>query len=209
MPKVSYNRILDEHLHTLIAQGNHEALERLTRRYYHHALTLCHDLLHQYPKTGITTQELMTVCEGSFVSVIEKYDPALSSFFSFWKDTTIHRLMDYLIDNSYHDDSTGFKGNISIDQEFDDNHTLSDYICEKDDDREKKRKIFEIKSVIAKNEELFTQQETALLNLVLDGYTIPELEHSGVMSRSGLYLTFNNAVEKLQTLVKKIKINKF
>ena len=32
MPKVSYNRILDEHLHTLISQGNHEALERLKRR---------------------------------------------------------------------------------------------------------------------------------------------------------------------------------
>ena len=35
MPKVSYNRILDEHLHTLIAQGNHEALERLKRRYHY------------------------------------------------------------------------------------------------------------------------------------------------------------------------------
>ena len=208
MPKVSYNRLLDEHLHTLIAQGNHEALEKLKKRYFYHSLSLCHDLLKQYPKTGVSLEELMTVCDGLFVFVVEKFDPSLSSFFSFWKDTTIHRVMDYLIDNSYRIDSSGFNGNVSIDQELEDNHPLSDYICEKDDNRERKRKIFEIKSVIARNDDIFTKQETALLNLVLDGYTVAELEHSGVMSRSNLYLTFNNALTKLQKLVRKVKGNK-
>ena len=205
MPKVSYNRILDEHLHTLIAQGNHEALERLKRRYRYHSYGLCHDLLNHYQKTGITITELMAVCEDLFVFIVEKYDPSQSTFFSFWKETTTHRLIDYLVDNSYKADSTDINGNISLDQEFEDKHTISDYIHETDDLREKKRKIFEIKNVIAKNDDVFTKQEAAILNLVLNGYTIADLEHSGVMSRSALYLTFNNAVSKLQKLVKRIK----
>ena len=208
MPKVSYNRILDEHLHALVAQGNHEALVKLKRRYHYHSLALCRDLLNQYQKTGIAIQELLAVCEDTFIFVIQKYDSSLSSFFSFWKDSTIHRLMDYLIDNAYKEDSNGINGNISIDQTFDDNHSLSDYIFEKDDDRERKRKIFEIKNVIVQNEDIFTKQEIALLNMILDGFTIAELNHGGMMSTSMLYLTFNNGVEKLQTLIKKIKTNK-
>ena len=208
MPKVSYHRILDEHLHTLIAQGNHEALERLKKRYYCHSLALCRDLLTQYPRTGISIDELMTVCENSFVFIVEKYDPSLSSFFSFWKESTLHRTMDYLVDNSFNTDISITKGNVSMDTEFEDNHALSDYIHEKDDNREKKRKIFEIKNVIAQNDDVFSKQESLLLNLVLNGYTIPELEHSGLMSRSNLYLTFNSAVEKLKKLVKKIRGNK-
>ena len=208
MPKVSYNRILDEHLHTLIAQGNHEALERLKRRYHYHSLTLCHDLLHQYQKTGISVSELMAVCEGLFVFIVKKFDPSLSTFFSFWKEHTMHRLMDYLVDNSYKADSTDINGNISLDQEFEDKHSLSEFISERDDDtREKKRQLFEIKNVIANHEDVFTKQEAALLNLVLSGYTIADLEHSGVMSRSALYLTFKSGTEKLQKLIKKLKGN--
>ena len=209
MPKASYHSLLDEHLHALIAQGNHEALAKLKRRYFYHSLSLCRDLLNQYQKTGLSIQELMAVCEDSFVNIVMRYDPSLSSFFSFWKDSTIHRLMDYLVDYAYKDDSAGFKGNVSIDQEFEDNHTISDYLYETDDTREKKRQLFEIKSVVAMNEDCFTKKERALLNLVLDGYTIGELEHSGVLSRSQLFLTFKNAVTKLQKLIKKIKINKF
>ena len=209
MPKASYHRILDEHLHALIAQGNHEALAKLKRRYFYHSLALCRDLLSQYQKTGISIQELMTVCEDSFIGIVRRYDSSLSSFFSFWKDSTIHRLMDYLVDYAYKEDSVGFKGNISIDQEFDDSHTISDYLFEKDENREKKRQLFEIKNVVAQNEDIFTKQEKTLLNLVLDGYTIGELEHSGVLSRSQLYLTFKNAVTKLRSLIKKIKTNKF
>jgi len=209
MPKVSYNRILDEHLHTLVAQGNHEALERLKQRYHYHSLALCHDLLNNYQKTGVSVAELMAVCEGIFVHIVEKYDPSQSTFFSFWKENTMHRMMDYLVDNSYKPDSTDINGNISLDQEFEDKHSISDFIHEVDEDREKKRKLFEIKNIIAQNDDVFTKQEAALLNLVLSGYTIADLEHGGVMSRSALYLTFKTATEKLQKLVRKAKGNKF
>lgn len=211
MPKVSYHRLLDEHLHTLIAQGNHEALEKLEKRYHRHAVALCHDILAQYPRTGISIEELMAVCENSFVFIVSKFDPAISSFFTFWKEHALHRVMDYLINNSFNTDSSILKRNVSMDQEFgeEDNRNLSAFIYEKDDNREKKRKIFEVKNVIAKHDDVFTKQESALLFLVLDGYTIPELEHSGVMSRSGLYLTFNSAINKLRKLIKKIKPNKY
>lgn len=205
MPKISYHRVLDEHLHTLVAQGNHEAYDKLKKRYHNHSFTLCRDILRQYPKTGISVHELVAVCENKFSQIVGKYDPAVSSFFTYWKEVLLREIMDYLIDNSYATHIEGLTNSISIDQEFDDKHTFSDYIYEKDDDREKKRKIFELKNVIARNDDVFLKQESSLLNLILDGYSIADLEHTGVMSRSKLYLTFNSAVKKLKKLIRRIK----
>ena len=209
MPTKPYNRILDEHLHILIAQGNHEAYERLKKRYRYHSLNLCHDILLQYSKTGITVNDLMTVCDGCFLSIVRRFDPSLNSFFSFWKEITIHQIMEYLVDNSYNACGGIFRGSISIDQDFEDKHPFSDVISEKDDDRLKRRKIFEIKNIIANREDLFTSTESTVLNLVLEGYTLAELEHGGMMSRSALYLTFNSAITKLQKIIKRIRGNKF
>lgn len=201
MPKRSYHRILDEHLHILITQGNHDAYQKLKRRYRYHSLTLCRDILSQYSKTGVTMQELITICDDCFMLVVARFDPELSSFFSFWKDMSKQMIMDYLIDNAYTAEAAGFSGTISIDQEFEDNHSFADYLCEKDEDRIKKKRVFEIKSIIAKHEEEFSKLELGLLNLVLDGYSIMDMEHSGVRSKSSLYLTFNNAVDKLQKIL--------
>ena len=65
MPKKSYNNLLDDHLHILIAQGNHEAFEKLKKRYHYHAIHLCRDILRQYEKTGISAPDLVIV--GLFV----------------------------------------------------------------------------------------------------------------------------------------------
>ena len=70
MPKKSYNTILDEHLHILIAQGNHEAYVKLVRRYRNHAAKLCHELLTQYEKTGVTVADLLAVCGDCFIGVL-------------------------------------------------------------------------------------------------------------------------------------------
>lgn len=203
MLKRSYNRILDEHLHILIAQGNHEAYQRLKKRYRFHALKLCRDLQSQYSKSGVTTTDLLAVCDNIFPFAVAKYDASLSSFFSFWKELTTQTIMDYIINNAYTADASDFSGAISLDQEFEDKHIFSDYIAEKDDDLHKEKMIAEIRNVIAKNELSFTKKEYALLNLILDGYSIGELEHSGLLSRSKLYLTFNSAIKKLKRMVKK------
>ena len=141
------------------------------------------------------------MCDSDFRSIVEKYDAELSSFFSFWKQSACHYVMRYLEDNSYNADASSFKGSVSIDQEFDDNHSFADLLCEIDDSKIKRKKIIDVKRIIARNESRFTQQESAMLNLILDGYSIPDLEHSGLMSRSSLYLTFNAAVEKLQKII--------
>lgn len=205
MPLKPYNRILDEHLHILIAQGNHEAYERLKKRYRHHSLNLCRDILVQYSKTGVTVNDLMIVCDDCFLSIVKRFDPSLNSFFSFWKEITIHQIMEYLVDNSYNASAVIFKGTFSIDQDFEDKHLFADVISEKDDDRMKRRKIFEIKNIIANREDLFTPYESTVLNLILEGYTLADLEHGGMMSRSALYMTFNSAILKLQKVIKRIK----
>ena len=201
MPQKSFNTVLDDYLLILVAQGNHEAYERLKKRYHCHAIRICKDILEQYEKSGVTTKDLVIVCDSDFRSIVEKYDAELSSFFSFWKQSACHYVMRYLEDNSYNADASSFKGSVSIDQEFDDNHSFADLLCEIDDSKIKRKKIIDVKRIIARNESRFTQQESAMLNLILDGYSIPDLEHSGLMSRSSLYLTFNAAVEKLQKII--------
>ncbi len=201
MPQKSFNTVLDDYLLILVAQGNHEAYERLKKRYHCHAIRICKDILKQYEKSGVTTKDLVIVCDSDFRSIVEKYDAELSSFFSFWKQSACHYVMRYLEDNSYNADASSFKGSVSIDQEFDDNHSFADLLCEIDDSKIKRKKIIDVKRIIARNESRFTQQESAMLNLILDGYSIPDLEHSGLMSRSSLYLTFNAAVEKLQKII--------
>ena len=131
-----------------------------------------------------------------------------TAFISFWKEITVQKIMEYLVNNSYTVSLDGIKRSLSIDQKFEDNHFVIDVIHEKDDHKVKQRKIFEIKNLIMRNEELFDPQEITLLNFILDGYTLAELEHSGMMSRSTLYHMFNTAVEKLQKLIKRIKGNK-
>lgn len=207
MPKWSLHQTLDEQLHRLTAQGNHEAYRRLVKRYKFHTFNLCKDLLNQYPHTGVSVNELQIVCDGYFQTIVSKFDVTLNSFFSFWKEMVMHRIMQYLVNNSYITEFDNVRGVVSLDDEFEDRHPASDMICEKDDERIKKRFIFEIKSVVMRNLDLFTDQESMVLRFVLDGYSLGELVHTGVMSLSSLYLTFNAATQKLQKLVKRIKIN--
>lgn len=203
MPKKSYNRILDEHLHILIAQGNHEAFNRLRKRYHRHALLLVSKLYRQYSDTGITQRELTVVCENYFFIVISKYESGLSSFYSFWKEITTQALMDYIVENSYDGDAFFFKGIVSFDQIIDEKRSFSEYIGERGDEALLKKKLFEIRHVINKYDVFFTSQEKALLSLLLEGYSLPELEHSGLLSKSHLYLTYKSAIDKLRNYIQK------
>ena len=202
MPKKSYNQILDEHLHILIAQGNHEAFNTLRKRYHIHASVLVSELLKQYAYTGISSKELIQACESHFVFVIIKYSSGRSSFYSFWKSSTYQYLMDYLVEHSYNADAYVFKGSISFDQKNDEMHSFSELIAERGDEKAFKRKIFEIRHVIHKYDAFFTSQEKTILNLILDGYTLGDFEHTGVLARSQIHLTYKSAVEKLQKYMK-------
>ena len=204
MPKKSYNRILDEHLQILAAQGNHEAYEQLRKSYHLHALSLCSEILSQYPKSGVLRKELVTVCDDYFPFIVLKFNPVLSSFYSFWKEGTTRELMDYMIENSYGSGAIFFRGSISFDQEKDDGgNDYSDVLAEEDNDNYRRRQIFELKGLIARNNDVFTSSEKALLILLLDGYSMSDLEQGGFLSRSGLYLTFTNAVNKLKKCLEK------
>ena len=204
MPKKPYNRILDEHLHILAAQGNHEAYERLKRSYHLHALSLCANVLSQYPESGVSRKELVTVCDDYFPFIVLKFNPTLSSFYSFWKEGTMREIMDYMIDNSYGANAVSFRGSFSLDEEKDENGSdYSEMLAEVDDDRNKRRQIFELKGLISRNSSSFSSQEKMLLILLLDGYSMNELLFGDVLSRAGLYLTFNNAIEKLKKCLRR------
>ena len=198
MPKRSYNQILDEHLHILVAQGNHEAYNTLRKRYHIHASFLVNNLLKQYANTGITVKELMTASEEHFLFVISKYVPGRSSFYSFWKSSTHQYLMDYLIDNSYDADASAFRGSISLDQKFEDMHSFGETLAEKNDPRSVKRMVFEIKNILYKYDAFFTVVEKTLINLILEGYSLADFEHAGILGKSQVNLTYKSAVEKLQ-----------
>ena len=203
MPRKNQDRVLDEHLLALVAQGNHDALLQLEKRYHKHSRHLVNQLLIQYPSTGITKKELFAVCDSHFPFVVIKYNPIkYSSFLTFWKESTKNSAMDYLIDNSYNGGAFGFRGVISLDEANEESLCYGEIIAEKNDERLTKKRIFEIRTEIYRHKSYFTDLEFTVLNLVLVGYTYPELEHSGMVSRTTLHLTFKNAVKKLHNLLK-------
>ena len=198
---------MDEHLHILISQGNHEALKRLEKRYQRHNLRLCRELYAQYQKTGVTLKEITSVCNGSFSATVKKYDPQLNSFYSFWRDNMIHNVMNYMIENAYIVDYEDFKSLVSLDEQAGERLSFGDVLYEKDEDPLKRRLVLDLEIFIEKNKNSYTGAEYTLLKLVLDGYSLADLEHSGVMSKSTLYLTFKSAVEKLKRLIDRTKRN--
>ena len=201
MPNKSYNQILDEHLHILIAQGNHEAFNRLRKRYHVHAVILVNEFLKRYDYTGVTSKELITVCEEHFLFVINKYIPGRSSFYTFWKQSTSQILMDYIIENSYEGEAFVFRGSISFDQKNDEMHSFSELIAERGDERVIKRLVFEIKHVLYKYQAFFSIAERTLINMILDGYSLADFVNSGILGKSQVNLTYKSAIEKLQKYI--------
>lgn len=202
MPPIkSYNRILDEHLHSLITQGNHEAYLKLARRYRLYAKHLTQEILEQYQGSGVSFSDIMAVFSSHFRYVVRKYDQQQTSFYSFWKESSEKVVMDYLIENSYSANAKAFRGFIHFDEEDDEKRTYEDRIHENDKDYFTERLIRELKRLLKANKIRFKNLEFTILYLLLDGYTIADLEHSGIMSRAGLYLTFNNACKKMKRIV--------
>ena len=200
-PAKSYRRILDEHLHILAAQGNHDAYIKLAKRYKSYAETLAKELLEQYPGSGVLFSEVMAVCSHCFPYIVRKYNPELCSFYTFWHDSSQRAVIDYFIDNSYLASAKTFRGFLHYDEEEDERRLNYECLAENDDYLLTSGQIRELKKVLTKNKDKFKKQEMALIFLVLEGYSIKELEHTGMMSRSSLYLTFTNACEKLKDVL--------
>ena len=205
MPKKSYNQILDEHLHILIAQGNYEAYHKLNKRYHVHAVILVSELMKQYNYTGITSKELIAACEEHFLFVVSKYVPGRSSFYTFWKSSCTQYLIDYLVEYCFEGDVDNFKVMISFDQKINETQSYGEIIAERSDSKTLKRKIFEIKHILHKYNAFFTAPEKTLLNLVLEGYSYVDFIHTGILSRSQIFLTYKSAVEKVQKFMNKAK----
>jgi len=201
----SYRRILDEHLHILIAQGNHEAYLKLLRRYKDYAENLAHELLDQYPGSGVLVTEITAVCSNRFSYIVRKYDPQLCSFYTFWRESSEQAIIDYFIDNSYLASAKAFRGFIHYDEEVDERRLNYERIAENDEDKYVDKVVRELKRVLNRHKDKFKKQEFAVMYLTLEGYSIKELEHTGMMSRSSLYLTFTAACDKLKTILEAFK----
>lgn len=208
MPNKSKQRIPDEKLHLLITRGNYEAFLELKKRYHKHSLVLVNDLLTQYINTGISKKDLTSVCDGHFAYVVRNYLTGRSSFYSYWKEITSQSAMDYLIDNSYGGEASIFNGSISLNQQGENSHDFDDILSEKDIDKNERRKIFEIKAILARNDASFTTSEKAVLNLLLTGITFKEIEKTGLYGKTYIHLTYKSAIEKLKKFAKEPPKNK-
>ena len=202
MPKKSYNQILDEHLHILIAQGNYEAFVKLRKRYHLHASSLVHEILKQYSYTGASYRELMTICEEHFPIVVSKYVSGQASFFFYWKSSTSQQIMEYLIDRSEEDGFFSYSSIISFDQKNNESHSYAEIIGERSDDRAQRKRAFEIKHILHKYDVFFSNAEKTLINLMLEGYSLRDFEHSGVLGKSQINLTYKSAIDKIQKYMK-------
>lgn len=201
MSSKNYHRILDEHLIVLVSQGNHEAYQKLRKRYQRHALALAHQLITNHQKAGLSVQDIATICDHYFPIAVVRYDPTQCSFYHYWREMTSHYVLNYIIETCYSDDESLYKLLLSLDEQIDEKHSFGDILAEKDDTSGLKVIVDAICDLIERHSEMFEKNELSLLKLMLEGYTIGELEHTGMMAKSTLYITFNIVVRKIQNLM--------
>ena len=115
--------------------------------------------------------------------------------------------MDFLVDFSYEAEGVFFSSTFSIDVDIEGKYGSLEFLHERDQNKDLKRKIFEARATLAKYDKFFTEVEKSLLNLAIAGYTVSDLEKTGIYSRSQLYLTFKTASEKMKKYLALIKKN--
>lgn len=202
------NRVLDLYLHSLIAQGNHLAFVMLKKRYEKYSRILCRDILQKYPNSGVNFLETFSVCMSCFKEVTTKYNPEKMPFYDYWQDVTSQRVVDYLLSNSYTARAKSFYGILNLDNEDDEKKLNLELIRENDIDYIKEKAHKEAIRILENNRESFSKKEFILLHYIFEGFTIQEMEHGGIMSRSSLYATFNTAYEKLTNIAKEERKDK-
>ena len=199
------NRAIDLHLHTLVAQGNHSAFLKLKNRYEKYSRIISRQFYEKNLDSGVEFFDLFLVCMSSFKSVLVKYDPQGRPLYDFWKKVTEQALYDYLLVNSYKAKAKTFNGVISLDYEEEEKKLNLELIRENDEDYLKDKLKREIIKIIDSHKDSFSKKEFLILHYNLEGYSIRELEHGEIMSRSSLYATSNSANRKLEELIREVK----
>ncbi|NLB48391.1 MAG: sigma-70 family RNA polymerase sigma factor [Erysipelotrichia bacterium] len=203
MPKkLPRNRLTDEYLHTLCAQGNHDAYMLLANRYQRYSRKIINQILEEYPGSGISFHELMAVNNDRFPYIVQKFNPELNYFYAFWRKVISRSIMDYVMQNSYNARARTFKGTFILDDENDERIAICRYLHEEDESYLIQWQIREIAELVETNAQLFEYKERLVLQCIFQGLTLSEIAKSGLIKRSTLYLTYNKVIEKLKKLLK-------
>lgn len=203
MPKkLPRNHLTDESLHSLCAQGNHDAYLLLATRYERYCKKLVNQILEDFPGSGIDFHELVAVNNNLFPYVVRKFNPELNYFYAFWRTSTSRAIMDYVMQNSYNAQAKTFKGAFALDDENDERIAVYEYLHEEDENYIIRWQTREIIHLVESNSQLFEKNELLVLDAIFQGLTLSEIEQSGIIKRSTLYLTYNRVIEKLKKLLK-------
>ena len=106
------------------------------------------------------------------------------------------------MENSYRCNARTFVGAFSYDDEYEDGNEYSSVLAENDEETKRKRIVKEVETLIERYPMFFELEELSVIKLALNGYSFLEIERSGMMSRSKVFLTFNSAYKKLEKLMK-------
>ncbi len=202
MPKrLPKDYLTDDYLHSLCAKNIPGAYEKFFQKYQVFSRKLVKQIQINYPGSGVSLEDLLAVCDSHFHIVVKKFDPNSGIFYSFWRTLIEREVMDYLMENSYKGKARTFAGIYVLDEEMDERQTYCEYLREDDDNRFSVQQIKELKLFLKQNSTKFDANELLVLNLNLEGYSLSEIEATGVIKRSTLYLTYNKAVDKLRKLL--------
>ncbi|NLZ15862.1 MAG: hypothetical protein GXY27_04230 [Erysipelotrichaceae bacterium] len=199
--KITKDYLTDDYLHSLCAKNIPGAYEKFFRKYQMFSRKVVKQIQINYPNSGVSFEDLLAVCDSHFHIIVKKYDPNSGNFYSFWHTLIEREVMDYLMENSYKGKARVFAGVYTLDEEMDERQACYEYLREDDETHLTERQIKELKLFLKQNSSKFEANELLVLNLNLEGYSLSEIEATGVMKRSTIYLTYNKAVEKLRKLL--------
>jgi len=199
-----YINLSDEDIIKLISQGNEEAYEALFERYKKYIKAFCYDAYSTYKNTGIEFEDLESVSMPVFYNAIANYECGKCGFYIYLKVSLSNAFkvvcQQFGRNNKVAD---GCQNSISLDQEFDDGHSLSETIGEEDkriktignsDFTKKYRKVVD---------KLLSLEEKAVWSMKTEhGFDYVEISKALNTSLSRVKRIYVNAKNKLITHLK-------
>ena len=205
---MKFDKVDDDTLIDMIAQGVALAMDELIRRYKYYSWKLAYQFYNEHPNSGIAIEDFHQVCFATLIPALKTYHTANYTFYSYWKSCASNDMCRYYGENSYTAKGWTFAG-ISLDEE-----TPEDDFCV----AEKHGRVDEgIHSGILKEELQLMYDEVIakfkkeidviIINLFIEGRSFEQIEGETNCPIRHIYYVIDRFQKLFSNLLKKRNYN--
>ena len=113
---MKFDKVDDDVLIDMIAQGVILAMDELLRRYKYYSWKLAYQFFNEHTNAGIPIEDYHQVCFAAVIPTLKTYHQSDFTFYSYWRAGALNDMTRYFRENSYTAKGWTFAG-VSLDDE--------------------------------------------------------------------------------------------